>query len=242
MPDGGQLTISVVGASLSPVAAAEIGMHAGKVARISVADTGVGMDEETRRRCLEPFFTTKARTRGTGLGLAAVKGIVDEAGGAIEVQSRPGMGTTFTIYLPAVEEEPTIEALASSMPVAGGSETVLVVDDEAELRQIIRRVLDRDGYQVLEAASGGEAVSIAEHWDGPIDLLITDVMMPKMHGVEVAAAVKAVRPKIEVLLISGYTENADLSANTDGDGLAFLAKPFWPSQLADRVRAILDRA
>ena len=242
MPEGGQLTISVVGASLSPVAAAELGMNAGKAVQISVADTGIGMDEETRRRCLEPFFTTKGRSRGTGLGLAAVKGIVDEAGGAIEVESQPGVGTTFTIHLPAVEEEPTVEAPVTSPPVAGGSETVLVVDDETDIRQIIRRVLDRDGYKVLEATSGSEAVSIAEHFDDPIDLLITDVRMPKMHGVEVAAAVKALRPQIEVLLISGYTEDANLSAHTEGDGLAFLAKPFRPSQLADRVRAILDRA
>jgi len=169
-------------------------------------------------------------------------GIVDEAGGAIEVESQPGVGTTFTIHLPAVEEEPTVEAPVTSPPVAGGSETVLVVDDETDIRQIIRRVLDRDGYKVLEATSGSEAVSIAEHLDGPIDLLITDVRMPKMHGVEVAAAVKALRPQIEVLLISGYTEDANLSAHTEGDGLAFLAKPFRPSQLADRVRAILDRA
>ena len=152
------------------------------------------------------------------------------------------MGTTFTIHLPAVEEEPTVEAPVTSPPVAGGSETVLVVDDETDIRQIIRRVLDRDGYKVLEATSGSEAVSIAEHFDGPVDLLITDVRMPKMHGVEVAAAVKALRPQIEVLLISGYTEDANLSAHTEGDGLAFLAKPFRPSQLADRVRAILDRA
>jgi PAS domain S-box-containing protein len=241
MPDGGQLTISVVDASLSFLAAAELGMHADRAVQISVADTGVGMNEETCRRCLEPFFTTKDRSKGTGLGLAAVKGIVDEAGGAIEVESQPGVGTAFTIYLPAVDEEPTIEAPVPPPQGGGGSETVLVVDDESDIRQIIWTVLDHDGYQVLEAANGGEAVSIAEHWDGPIDLLVTDVMMPKMHGVDVAAAVKALRPQIEVLLISGYTDDAKFSVDAAADPLTFLAKPFNPSELADRVRAILDR-
>jgi PAS domain S-box-containing protein len=240
MAQGGRLTIAVADESLSSIEAAKLGIDPGPEVRISVADTGTGMDEETRRHCLEPFFTTKERSKGTGLGLAAVNNIVDEAHGAIRVDSQLGVGTTITIYLPAVEEELTAESPVTPAPVAGGSETVLVVDDETDVRQLIRKVLGRDGYRVLDASSAAEAISIAEHWEGSIDLLVTDVMMPGMHGVEVAAAVKKLRPSMGVLLISGYTEDTELPVDTAADRLAFLAKPFKPSELADRVRGILD--
>jgi PAS domain S-box-containing protein len=240
MPEGGTVTISVGDESFSMLEGAPIGIAAGRVVRLTVADTGIGMDKETRQRCLEPFFTTKDRSKGTGLGLAAVKGIVDEAGGAITVESYPGVGTTFTIYLPAVEEEPAIVDAVPQGPVFRGTETVLIVDDETDVRRLMRTVLSHDGYRVLEAASGAEAISVAKHWEGSIDLLVTDVMMPGMHGAEVAAAAREIQPSIEVLLISGYTDDVTLPAETETDRLAFLAKPFKPSELADRVRGILD--
>jgi PAS domain S-box-containing protein len=240
MTDGGRLMIGTAGVLLDVDEAVRLGTTPGRSVRITVADTGVGMDERTRERCFEPFFTTKDRSKGTGLGLAAVQGIVEEAGGAIEVDSQLGVGSTFTVYLPSVDEPLTVDVPVPPSPVAGGSETVLVVDDQTDVRQLIRKVLAHEGYQVLEAASGAEAIRIAEHWDGSIELLVTDVMMPGMRGTEVAAGVKALRPSIEVLLISGYTDDTRLPLETATDPLAFLAKPFKPSELANRVREILD--
>jgi nitrogen-specific signal transduction histidine kinase len=240
MPNGGTLTICVADEWFSVPEAAFLGIAPGRAVRITVADTGIGMDEKTRGRCLEPFFTTKDRSKGTGLGLAAVKGIVDEGGGTIDVESHPGVGTTFTIYLPAIEEEATTGDAAPQEAVARGTETVLVVDDEPDLRQLIRKVLTHDGYRVMEAASGGEAISLAKHWKGSIDLLISDVMMPGMRGTELAFSVRAVRPSIKVLLISGYANDERLPADAGEEQFAFLAKPFKPSELADRVRQILD--
>ncbi len=200
------------------------------------------MDAETRQRCFDPFFTTKDRSKGTGLGLAAVQGVVEEAGGIITVDSEPGEGTTFTLCFPAVDsaEAPTDKLPAPLDPLAPGSETVLVVDDQTDVRQLISKVLRHDGYLVLEASGGADAIRIAERWEGPIELLVTDAVMPGMRGPEVAAAVKALRPRIRVLLISGYTDGSVFPADVTEDPLGFLAKPFKPSELADRVRKILD--
>jgi PAS domain S-box-containing protein len=241
MPDGGSLKIATA-AELVSQSALGPGLGAGRYVRISVTDTGTGMDEETRRRCLEPFFTTKDRTKGTGLGLAAVKGIVEDSGGSIDIQSQLGEGTTFTMYLPAVdvEEELPPEPSVPETDSPRGSETVLVVDDQPDIRELIRKVLHHDGYLVLEAASGSEAIRIAERWEGPVELLVTDVMMPNMRGPEVAAAVRELRPNIEVLFISGYAHGTTLPSDLVADPLTFLAKPFKPSELGDRVRAILD--
>jgi PAS domain S-box-containing protein len=242
MPDGGSLTISTSCVSHGRLEAGSPGACPGPVVRMALTDTGVGMDEETRRRCFEPFFTTKDRSKGTGLGLAAVQGVVEEAGGTIDVESEPGRGTTFSVYLPAVEEEP-MAAAAPAEPDAPlrGSETVLVVDDDAGVRTLMRKVLDHDGYLVLEAASGADAIRVADSWEGPIELLVTDVMMPEMRGPDVAAAVRLSYPSIHVLFISAYTHGTALPAEVGNDPLAFLAKPFKPSELGDRVRTILDR-
>jgi nitrogen-specific signal transduction histidine kinase/CheY-like chemotaxis protein len=242
MPDGGMLTISTASASLAQTEAAGFGLSPGRFVRMAVTDTGVGMDDETRRRCFEPFFTTKDRSKGTGLGLAAVQGVVQEAGGTIGVDSEPGRGTTFTVLLPVVVGERPAASPAPVQPETHqrGSETVLVVDDHPEVRQLVRKVLLRDGYLVLEAAGGAEAVRIAKSWEGPIELLVTDVMMPGMRGPEVAAAVQTLRPSIRVLLTSAYTHGTALPEEVGSDPLAFLAKPFKPSELLARVREILD--
>jgi signal transduction histidine kinase/ActR/RegA family two-component response regulator len=242
MPSGGCLKIATSGESLGMAAAAALRIEPGRHVRISITDTGLGMDEETRRRCMEPFFTTKDRSKGTGLGLAAVKGIVEESGGAIEIDSEVGRGTVFTLHLPAadVDEDLEIEPSAPPTSIAQGTETVLIVDDQPDIRGLIRKVLDHDGYLVLEAPSGAEAIRIAERWEGPIELLITDVMMPAMRGPEVASAVRALRPSIEVLFISGYSHGTTMPADLVADPLTFLAKPFKPSELGDRVRTLLD--
>jgi PAS domain S-box-containing protein len=234
MPDGGRLVIAT---SATPAAD-------GRQVCITVADTGVGMDAETRRRCFEPFFTTKDRSKGTGLGLAAVQGIVEEAGGVIAVDSQPGQGTMFTLRFPAVEVgEPVADVgPIPPSPLVRGSETVLVVDDEIDVRKLISMVLRRDGYLVLEACGGAEAIRIAQGWEGPIEMLVTDAVMPGMRGPEVATAVRALRPRIRTLLISGYTDRPSFPAEVVSDPLGFLAKPFKPSELADRVRKILDRS
>jgi CheY-like chemotaxis protein len=233
MPKGGSLRIDTD----------TVGADEGEPAvRITVADTGVGMDGETRRRCFEPFYTTKDRSKGTGLGLAAVQGVVEEAGGVIAVDSEPDHGTTFTMRFPSVATSELLDDSppATARPAVRGSETVLVVDDEDDVRQLISKVLRHDGYVVLEATGGVEALRIAERWDGPIELLVTDAVMPGMRGPEVAAAVTARRPDVSVLLISGYTDRPTFPIEVDNDPLGFLAKPFKPSELSDRVRKILD--
>jgi signal transduction histidine kinase len=191
MPGGGCLKIATAKETLSLAAAVALRIRPGRYVRISVTDTGIGMDEATRQRCLEPFFTTKDRSKGTGLGLAAVKGIVEEGGGAIEIDSEVGRGTTFTMHLPSVdvEEQHVVEPIAPPAHLQQGTETVLIVDDQPDIRELIRKVLDHDGYLVLEAPSGAEAIRIAERWEGPIELLVTDVMMPNMRGPDVASAV-----------------------------------------------------
>ncbi len=242
MPDGGTLTIATTGVSCAGASSPHRGAQPGRLVRMTVADTGVGMDEVTRRRCFEPFFTTKDRSKGTGLGLAAALGVVEEGGGTIQVDSEPGRGSTFTVLLPAVDAEPL--AAPTSAPQGRdlqGIERVLVVDDDADVRQLVRKVLDHEGYQVLEADSGPTAIDAAASWDGPIDLLLTDIVMPGMRGPDVAAAVKASRPSIEVLFMSAFTDGTVLPAEIGADPLALLAKPFLPSELLERVRAILDR-
>jgi signal transduction histidine kinase/CheY-like chemotaxis protein len=242
MPDGGRLTIATAVVIVDRQDAAGSASNAADQVRITVADTGVGMDPETRRRCFEPFFTTKDRSKGTGLGLAAVQGVVEEAGGSIEVDSSPGQGTTFTLYFPTVEigEPPADEGPRPSDPLVRGSETILVVDDQTDVRQLISKVLRYDGYLVLEASDGEDAIRIAKGWEGPIELLVTDAVMPGMRGHEVAAGVTTLRPRIRVLMISGYTDRPTFPDEVVADPLGFLAKPFKPSELSDRVRKILD--
>ncbi|HEX3426884.1 MAG TPA: response regulator, partial [Acidimicrobiales bacterium] len=243
MPDGGSFEISSEAIHLDEEQAeqAELAVPPGDYMRITVADTGSGMDEATRRRCFEPFFTTKDRAKGTGLGLAAVHSIVTESEGAIRVSSAPGEGTTFEMYFPRIDEEVAIEPPRAAEPRSRGSEIILVVEDQDEVRRLIRRVLERDGYLVLEAGNGPEALQIATQWEGPIELLITDVVLPGMRGPDVASAIKALRPRTKVMFTSAYSHGTVFPDGVVADAATLLPKPFKPSELVTQVRAILDQ-
>ncbi|VTT99410.1 hypothetical protein, partial : Putative uncharacterized protein OS=uncultured Desulfobacterium sp. GN=N47_I07050 PE=4 SV=1: PAS_4: HisKA: HATPase_c: Response_reg [Gemmataceae bacterium] len=237
MPRGGRLTVRTRNVEV----AAGADRRPGPYAELAVSDTGVGMTDEVRAKIFEPFFTTKDVGQGTGLGLATVHGIVSQAGGYIDVATEPGQGTTFSVLLPAVDgpaARPEVRAAATGVP--RGSETVLLVEDELAVRRLARAALEGVGYRVLEAGSGAEAVRIADQCADPIDLLVTDVVMPGMGGVDVAAAVRARRPATPVLFVSGYTDDDIVRYGLGGDGTAFLQKPFTPQSLARKVRAVLD--
>ena len=230
MPTGGQLTI----ATRNEDAAAP------RVV-LTVRDTGHGMDEYTRAHLFEPFFTTKEVGKGTGLGLATVYGIVQQSGGEISVDSAPGAGATFCIALPRVESAEAAATIAPALPAqVQGRETVLVVEDEEMLRNLARIVLRKNGYTVLEAAHGADALSICQSHPGPIDLLMTDVVMPVLGGRELADRVALLRPDVKVLFVSGYTDDAIVRNGVMAESVQFLHKPFTPATLLSKVREVLD--
>jgi CheY-like chemotaxis protein len=241
MPRGGRLAIEIELVDLDATAAGRLGgLQAGPHVILVVSDSGVGMDEETRGRIFEPFFTTKDAGRGTGLGLATVHGIVQQHQGAIAVESAPGHGATFRIYLPMTTESldaPDGEDL-SAMPL--GTETVLLVEDEREVRTLVRDILEQVGYVVLEAANGDEAVEIARHYPESIQLLLTDVIMPRMNGREVTERVTLDRPGLKVMYISGYTDNILGPLALQAESRTILQKPFTPDMLTRTVREALD--
>jgi PAS domain S-box-containing protein len=242
MPQGGKLTIETTEVELTEGDAQQhAGLRPGPTVVLAVSDTGTGMDEATRARIFEPFFTTKEQGKGTGLGLSTVYGIVQQSDGGISVHSAAGRGTTFRIYLPRVEESveiaPTPEA---PMRAGGGTETVLLVEDEDELRAVVLETLQLYGYTVLEAGHGGEAMLMAERYPGPIHLLLTDVVMPTMSGADLARRLAAVRLEMKVLFVSGYTDDAIVHHGVLEPGTAFLEKPFNPEQLVRRVREVLS--
>jgi PAS domain S-box-containing protein len=245
MPGGGRLRIEIHRRTLG---AAEVGEHAGlrpgSYVVLSVADTGIGIDADTRNHLFEPFFTTKGPGKGTGLGLATVYGIVRQSGGAIGVQSEPGMGAAFRILLPLFEgasEKPSARPSAAQ-PRSRGAETILLVEDEDAVRRMVSENLTRSGYKVLEARNGEEALSIAGRHPDPIHLLLTDVVMPGMRGGEVAARMIVARPEIQVLFMSGYPDDAAFSGNHALPGAELLEKPFTADMLERRIRDMLDRA
>ena len=244
MPNGGTLILETQNVDFEePYAGPHTTLKPGRYAMLAVTDTGIGMDAETRSRLFEPFFTTKEQGRGTGLGLSTVYGIVKQSGGEIVVYSEPGQGTCVKIYFPSVHEtwveEPADESAENARP---GSETILLVEDEEAVRKLVCRTLERQGYRLLVASGGADAVRLAEEHHGPIHLLISDMVMPVMNGRETAEQIKGLRPDLQVLYVSGYTEtgitrSGGLSANE-----RFLQKPFTPMTLLRRVRELLDRA
>jgi two-component system cell cycle sensor histidine kinase/response regulator CckA len=243
MPSGGRLTIETRNATLDEVYAHQhIEAAVGAYVLLGISDTGIGMDAEVQAHLFEPFFTTKSAGRGTGLGLATCYGIVKQHGGVINCYSEVGHGTTFKIYLPRVEALPQTEqrpTYTEEMP--RGSETVLLVEDEAAVRTLAARILRDQGYVVLEAANGEEGLRLAQERGGEIiDLLLTDVVMPRMSGVALAEQLQALRPAIKVLFTSGYTDNAIIHHSQVDPGIAFLHKPFSPAALARKVRDVLD--
>ena len=208
---------------------------------VAVSDTGCGMSREAVSKIFEPFFTTKPMGHGTGLGLATVHGIVKQSEGHIEVYSELGQGTTFKVYLPRVEGVAEAQPLArQSARSYEGRETVLLVEDDDAIRRVVLESLRMNGYTVLEAADGSQAIMICERREQPIDLLITDVVMPLMSGPELVRRVKAVRPDLPTLFISGYTDKALIHQGLREAGTVFLQKPFTPDVLVRKVREVLD--
>jgi PAS domain S-box-containing protein len=244
MPLGGRLTLETSYIQLDEgFARQHVGLRPGPHVRLTVRDTGVGMDGLIKAHLFEPFFTTKGPGKGTGLGLATVYGIVTQSGGAIRVESEPGQGATFTIELPRVDAPPDLPADPGLVEAAPhGSETVLLVEDELEVRGLARDILRQQGYTILESADGDEALRIGREHAGPIHLLVTDVVMPLMGGRELADRLRAGRRETKVLYVSGYTDDAILRQGVSETGTAFLAKPFTASALAHKVRQVLDAA
>jgi len=243
MPSGGKLTIETANVVLGEeYVTTRREMCRGRYVMLSVSDTGVGMDPEVRDRIFEPFFTTKEKDKGTGLGLSTVYGIVQQSGGNIWVNSEPGKGTTFEIYLPVVGPlEERTERVAGGGEIAGGKETILIVEDFEEVRQLVREVLERQGYAVLEAANGDETLKICARMKDKIDLIVTDVVMPGMSGRELADRMKALRPEMKVLYTSGYADDTVVQYGVERDGIHYLQKPFTTEGLGRKVREVLDR-
>jgi PAS domain S-box-containing protein len=240
MPTGGRLMLETANVEHDPDYARE--QEAAPVRRfvmLAVSDTGIGMDEATKARIFEPFFTTKEPGKGTGLGLATVYGIVRQSGGFIWVYSEPGRGTTFKIYLPEVDA-PTEAASLAATELPPGTETVLLVEDAEAVRAVARQVLERQGYTVLEAPQGNAALAIAAAHDGPIHLLLTDVVMPGLSGRQVADELTRLRPDMRVLYASGYTDDAVVRHGVLEAGIAYLQKPFTAASLTRKVRETLD--
>jgi two-component system, cell cycle sensor histidine kinase and response regulator CckA len=241
MPNGGKISIQTANVTLHDSLRREhTFIHPGPYVMLSVADTGLGMDKETQSRMFEPFFTTKEKGKGTGLGLSTVYGIVKQSGGYIFAQSELGHGTAFRIYLPQVED--AAETLGQAKAISsesGGSETVLLVEDEESVRQLVRETLESKGYKVLEAENGELGLRLAEGHNGTIHMVITDVVMPGISGRDLAKRLIEARPKIKVLYLSGYTEDAIVHPGVLETGTAFLQKPFTLQTLSRKVREVL---
>jgi CheY-like chemotaxis protein len=243
MPDGGRLTISTSFEELDDEYVAAYGYGTpGRYARITVADTGQGMDAETQKKIFEPFFTTKGIGEGTGLGLAISYGIIKQHSGYIKVYSEPGQGTEFEIYLPLSEEAVSLDKKTeAAVPVKGGNETILVAEDDASLRKLTRIVLESFGYSVITAENGDDAIVKFMENRERINLVLLDMIMPKKSGKEVSAAIKKVSPRIKILFESGYTMDIIKTKELTEDGFDFIHKPFQPNDLLMKVREMLDR-
>ena len=241
MPSGGVLTIETGNAEVDAVyTRAHPPMTPGAWVRLSVRDSGIGLDEKVRAHLFEPFFTTKPVGKGTGLGLATVYGIVKQSGGFVFAESAPGAGAVFHIYLPPVRAESLAEPAAPAAPLAGGTETVLVVEDEMPVRKLACRMLAAQGYAILAAASGDEALGVVEQHEGAIDCLVTDVVMPGMSGLDLAERMRARMPDLKVLFTSGYAADAIESRGGRFPDATYLTKPYTAEELARTLRSVLD--
>jgi signal transduction histidine kinase/ActR/RegA family two-component response regulator len=244
MPQGGRLILETANVELDDeFVRRHVGARPGPHVMLAVSDTGTGIPREIQAHIFEPFFTTKEQGKGTGLGLATVYGIVKQSGGYVEVNSESDQGTTFRIYLPRLDAAATtVDRSTRSTAAAGGTETILLVEDEEGVRELARDILRASGYTVLEARNGNEALLLCERHQGRLDLLLTDVVMPRMSGRELAERLGPLRPDLSVLYMSGYTDDAVIRHGVLGAGTAFLQKPFTPAALVQRVRETLDLA
>jgi PAS domain S-box-containing protein len=241
MPRGGRLTIETSGEPMRP--GLYFPVDPGPYVRLTVSDTGVGMDAEVRNHLFEPFFTTKPAGHGTGLGLSMVYGIVQQAGGNLAVESEPGRGTSISIWLPAARgaaEEASHHGPEPTPRRRRSGETILLVEDEDMVRRLVAQVLESQGYRVLEASSGAQALAAAHALEGPLDLLLTDVVMAGMSGRELSEKLAGLRPGLKVLYMSGYTEDAVLRHGVYQNSTAFLGKPFSPLALVQKIREMLE--
>ena len=241
MPKGGKLIVETSNVTIDEeYASTHADTSAGEYVQITVTDTGSGMTREVREKLFEPFFTTKEKGKGTGLGLPSAYGIVKQSGGFIWVYSEPGQGTTFKVYLPRAEEGESVRASTPSKNRRVGTETILLVEDDAEVRQVATRILRRNGYQVLEAENGAEALKLCESQEEPVDLIVTDIVMPEMGGSELAKKIREKQPDARILFTSGYTEDTALRQQFLQPGEAFIEKPFTPALLAQKARDLLS--
>jgi two-component system cell cycle sensor histidine kinase/response regulator CckA len=241
MPTGGKLTLSTKDVVLDTTfAESHLGVTPGAYVLLAVTDTGCGMDKETQLRIFEPFFTTKETGKGTGLGLSTVFGIVRQSGGTIWVDSAPGAGSTFNVYFPKSERGPEKFRKSLTGPVVNGKESILLIEDEEHVRAVSRAILTRNGYKVVEAKTPTEAIAVCKERSSPIQLVLTDVVMPEMSGPELAKRLRVLRPEVKVLFMSGYTDDTIIRHGMLDPKTRFLQKPLTPEDLLRKVRDVLD--
>ncbi len=241
MPAGGRIRLETSSAVLGEDEASSLGIAPGATIVLSVSDTGKGIPPEAIEQIFQPFYTTKAKGDGTGLGLSIVRGIVKECGGAIRVLSSPGAGARFMVYLPtSARHAESGEPESPEIPVARGSETLLVVEDDAAVGRLVARVLKQQGYKVLTAGNGEEALQVLDTKAQNVRLVLTDIVMPRMGGHELARRIRAWRPALPIIFISGYTDEVLSRKHTLDPGMSFMRKPLHPAELATRVREVLD--